>query len=184
MIIVVQMGGSGGGCSDDNNVIPGRGVQNQEGSNGYGNRGGFTRLNNKGGTGGGGAGEVGFDLDPSYGYGEANSVWSLLGRDGGNGVGSTIRTGSTQYYGGGGGGAQRVTSDDDVPVAGVGGKGGGGTGGSGNGTTGGTGGTGTVIIRMPTVNYALLGGVTGSPTIGTSGSDTILQFTGSGTLKV
>jgi len=159
-------GGSGGGCADDNLVIPGRGIQNQEGSNGYGNRGGYTRINNKGGAGGGGAGEVGFDIDPDYDYGAVNSTWYLLGRDGGNGVGSTIRTGSIQYYGGGGGGAQRTTSDTDVPGAGVGGKGGGGNGASANNTgssgsantggggggssssgNGGNGGSGIVVVR-------------------------------------
>jgi hypothetical protein len=160
-------GGSGGGCADDNDVIPGRGVQNQEGSNGYGNRGGYTHLNNKGGAGGGGAGEVGFDIDPDLDRSEANSTWTLLGRDGGNGVGSTIRTGSMQYYGGGGGGAERTTADTDVPGAGIGGKGGGGngagaegagsagsanTGGGGGGSSGGAfqggdGGSGIVVVR-------------------------------------
>ena len=159
-------GGSGGGCGDDNDILPGRGVQNQEGSNGYGNRGGYTRINNKGGSGGGGAGEVGFDVNPEYEYGETNTSWFLLGRDGGNGVGSTIRTGSMQHYGGGGGGAQRVTADAGVPGAGVGGKGGGGNGGIANGTgsagstntggggggsssssNGGNGGSGIVVVR-------------------------------------
>ena len=159
-------GGSGGGCSDDHYVIPGRGIQNQEGSNGYGNRGGYARINNKGGSGGGGAGEVGFDIDPDYDYGAANTTWFLLGRDGGNGVGSTIRTGTIQYYGGGGGGAQRTTADTDVPGAGIGGKGGGGNGASANGTgsagtdntggggggssstsNGGNGGSGIVVVR-------------------------------------
>jgi hypothetical protein len=157
-------GGSGGGCADYNDTIPGRGVQNQEGSNGYGNRGGFTRVDNSGGAGGGGAGEVGFDIDPDLDGGAANATWTLLGRDGGNGVGSTIRTGSTQYYGGGGGGARR--NSGAVPVAGVGGKGGGGngadtngtgsagsanTGGGGGGSSGnsegGDGGSGIVVVR-------------------------------------
>ena len=43
---------------------------------------------------------------------------------------------------------------------------------------GGAGGSGIVILRMPTLNYS--GTTTGSPTVTTSGSDTILQFTGSG----
>ena len=162
-------GGSGGGASDDNDVIPGRSVQNQEGSNGYGNRGGYTRINNTGGAGGGGAGEVGFDIDPDYDYGEANGSWTLLARDGGNGVGSTIRTGSIQYYGGGGGGAQRTATHSSGGTnhpAGVGGKGGGGNGASANGTgsagsantggggggssspsNGGNGGSGIVVVR-------------------------------------
>jgi hypothetical protein len=35
---------------------------------------------------------------------------------------------------------------------------------------------------MPTVNYELIQEVTGSPSVSTSGSDTILQFTGSGSI--
>ena len=160
-------GGSGGGCADDPNVIPGRSVQNQEGSNGYGNRGGYTRFNASAGSGGGGAGEPGYDCDPDRYLAEPNSTWLLLGRDGGSGVGSTIRTGSVQYYGGGGGGADRTTTPSDQPRAGIGGKGGGGNGGSANGTgsagsantggggggtssntsNGGNGGSGIVVVR-------------------------------------
>jgi hypothetical protein len=160
-------GGSGGGCADDPDVIPGRSVQNQEGTNGYGNRGGYTRFNASAGSGGGGAGEPGYDCDPDRFLADANTSWTALGRDGGNGVGSTIRTGSIQYYGGGGGGAQRTAAPTDQPGAGVGGKGGGGngasanntgsagsanTGGGGGGTShnsgnGGNGGSGIVVVR-------------------------------------
>ena len=41
--------------------------------------------------------------------------------------------------------------------------------------------SGVVILRIPTAVYT--GVVTGSPTVTTSGSDTILKFTGSGTYK-
>jgi len=160
-------GGSGGGCADDPHVIPGRSVQNQEGSNGYGNRGGYTRFNASAGSGGGGAGEPGYDCDPDRFLADANNSWTALGRDGGNGVGSTIRTGSIQYYGGGGGGAQRTTAPTDQPGPGVGGKGGGANGASANGTgstgsdntggggggtshnnsNGGNGGSGIVVVR-------------------------------------
>jgi hypothetical protein len=160
-------GGSGGGCADDAHVIPGRSVQNQEGTNGYGNRGGFTRFNASAGSGGGGAGEPGYDCDPDRFLADANNSWTALGRDGGNGVGSTIRTGSMEYYGGGGGGAQRTSAPTDQPGPGVGGKGGGGnggsannsgssgsanTGGGGGGTShnnsnGGNGGSGIVVVR-------------------------------------
>jgi hypothetical protein len=40
------------------------------------------------------------------------------------------------------------------------------------------GGSGVVILRMATSDYS--GTTTGSPTVTTSGSDTILTFTGSG----
>ena len=40
------------------------------------------------------------------------------------------------------------------------------------------GGTGVVILRVPTANYSTT--TTGSPTVTTSGTDTIIKFTGSG----
>jgi hypothetical protein len=43
---------------------------------------------------------------------------------------------------------------------------------------GGNGGSGVVILSLPTANYT--GTVTGSPTVTTSGSNTILTFTSSG----
>jgi hypothetical protein len=49
----------------------------------------------------------------------------------------------------------------------------------GGGGSGGTGGSGVVILRMPTANYS--GTTTGSPTVTTDGSDTILTYTSSGT---
>jgi hypothetical protein len=53
-----------------------------------------------------------------------------------------------------------------------------GNGSDGRARTTGNGGSGVVILRMPTSNYS--GTTTGSPTVTTSGSDTILKFTGSG----
>jgi hypothetical protein len=46
------------------------------------------------------------------------------------------------------------------------------------GTRSGSGGSGVVILRMATANYS--GTTTGSPTVTTSGSDTILTFNASG----
>ena len=59
--------------------------------------------------------------------------------------------------------------------AGAGGPGGGGAGGL---YTGGSGGSGVVILSVPTVNYT--GTTTGSPTVTTSGANTIIKFTASG----
>ena len=42
-----------------------------------------------------------------------------------------------------------------------------------------SGGSGVVIISVPTSSYT--GTTTGTPTVTTSGSDTIMKFTGSGT---
>ena len=65
--------------------------------------------------------------------------------------------------------------------------GGGGAGGGDGGPSasrwqGGQGGSGVIILRLATGDYS--GVTTGSPTVTTDGSDTILQFTGTGTLKV
>jgi hypothetical protein len=59
------------------------------------------------------------------------------------------------------------------------GGGGGGCGYDGNARLGGTGGKGVVILSVPTSRYS--GITTGSPTITTSGSNTIITFTDSGT---
>jgi hypothetical protein len=133
--------------------------------------------------GGGGAGAIG---------GSAN-LGTIAG-NGGNGTASSI-TGSSVTYAGGGGGELHSSSG----TVGTGGTGGGGTGGTaGNGSngtanlgggggggglpagtaTGGTGGKGVVILSLPTASYS--GTSTGSPTVTTSGSNTILKFTGSG----
>jgi hypothetical protein len=101
--------------------------------------------------------------------------------NGGSGVSTTI-SGSTIYYGGGGAGRSSVTS--------TGGAGGGGnsdtagtvnTGGGGGGTNFGSnfgGGSGIVILSVPSANYT--GITTGSPTITTNGSNTVMKFTASG----
>ena len=168
-------GGSGGGGSSQNysSAPPGAGTSGQGFSGGYGS--GTSGNANVGDGGGGGATAAG-------GAGNTN-----VGGNGGAGAGSTI-TGSLTYYGGGGGG--NVYSG----TPGTGGIGGGGNGvtststgnagtvntggGGGGGVPGGSGGSGVVIISVPTVNYT--GVTTGSPTVTTSGANTILKFTASG----
>jgi hypothetical protein len=116
---------------------------------------------------------------------------------GGNGISSTI-TGSTTYYGGGGGGGVEGAGSRGAGAttygggngsgavgspagsAGTANTGGGGGGGDGGNTTNGfAGGSGVVIISVPSSKYT--GTTTGSPTITTSGSNTIIKFTSSGT---
>jgi len=77
----------------------------------------------------------------------------------------------------GGGGAGSVGTSPGSPGQANTGGGGGATG-TGNS---GAGGSGVVIISVPTANYS--GTTTGSPTITTSGANTIIKFanTGSGT---
>jgi hypothetical protein len=171
-------GGSGGGGGQQSGA-GGAGTSNQ----GY--AGGSGIPTNGAGCGGGGAGAVG---------GQVPSGDLYSGGNGGNGLASSI-TGSSVTRGGGGGGSNHggVTTQ-----GGFGGTGGGGNGRylttsatAGSANTGGgagaksegvgtepSGGSGVVILRMPTANYS--GTTTGSPTVSTDGSDTILTFNASG----
>jgi hypothetical protein len=172
-------GGSGGGAGVQSNggtVIGASGTANQGFAGGNAEGGAYPAR--KGG-GGGGASAVG-----------GNATTAVAG-NGGNGVASTI-TGSSVTRAGGGGGSGQASNG----TAGSGGSGGGGagsvngggtsgtanTGGGGGGASafnnGGNGGSGIVILRMATAYYT--GTTTGSPSVTTSGSDTILTFTGSG----
>jgi hypothetical protein len=131
-----------------------------------------------GAGGGGGAGAVGGNYT-------ANG-----GGDGGAGLSSNI-TGATVYYAGGGGGGTfggtggaggngggGNSTNNTATANGTDGTGGGGGGSWNNATNAGAGGKGVVILSIPT---ASLGTYTGSPTVTTSGSNTILKFTGNGT---
>jgi len=183
-------GGGGGGQGDTNGKNGGSGGGGFEpGSPGSGNTPSTSpsQGNNGGATGqtmgGGGAGAVG---------GSATSVDPPYGAPGGNGTASSI-TGSSVTYAGGGGSGGRPSA----PTGGTGGGGNGGTyapnslptngtantGGGGGGigyagSNGGNGGSGVCILSVPTAKYS--GTTTGSPTVTTSGSNTIIKFTGSG----
>jgi hypothetical protein len=176
--------GGGGGSSGQTNTTGGAG-NTPNTSPSQGNSGGNgTIANGEPSGGGGGSGAVG-----------GNSSGSVAG-SGGNGTASSI-TGSSVTRAGGGGGCGRT---DQGSTAGSGGSGGGGNGtntnsagGAGSANTGsggggggyngafgdgGAGGKGVVILSMLTTKYS--GTSTGSPTVTTSGSNTILQFNGSG----
>jgi len=144
---------SGGGNGGSGGGYGGSGTANQGFNGGSG-----------GNTGGGGAGEAGST--------DASS-------DGGDGLSSSI-TGSSVARGGGGagsgtGGTGGGGNDGDDGVANTGGGGG-----RWNGVEpdSGAGGSGVVILRLLTSQYS--GTTTGSPTVTTSGSDTILVFNASG----
>lgn len=180
-----ENGGSGGGgagrAATETNTPGRRSVF----SGGYGGQ-GFSVSGGSGVSGGGGGGSGG------NGYWGSGSGSSGVGGVGGDGAVSDI-TGTQTYYGGGGGGGSRTTGG-----AGGNGGGGGGRSGNGNGTnatantgggggggsnsgatfTGGNGGSGVVILRILTTNYSST--TTGSPTVTTDGSYTVLTFTSSG----
>lgn len=157
-------GGSGGGGNDGQ--TGGAATQPTSTYGGFGNAGGSYH------GGGGGAGVGGTNGTNSPGANAGN---------GGTGKESSI-TGTAAYYAGGGGGI------GDGSNLGTGGAGGGGDAAYGSGTanTGGGGGapyggggSGVIIISVPTANYS--GTTTGSPTVTTNGSFTVMKFTSSGT---
>jgi hypothetical protein len=175
-------GGAGGGASNGGST-GGSGTANQ------GFDGGATPGATSGGSGGGGASANGSN---------APTGTTVAGGAGGNGLASSI-TGSSVTRAGGGGGGARYDSGG-TSSGGTGGSGGGGAGGdstaagnAGSANTGGgaggggyngssqsgaTGGSGVVILRMATADYS--GTTTGSPTVSTSGTDTILVYNGDG----
>ena len=103
---------------------------------------------------------------------------SVLYFGGGGGGGSEQNTAGSGGLGGAGAGSNS-TAAGTAGTANTGGGGGGGGNPSGSdGGTGGAGGSGLVILRMPTASYS--GTTTGSPTVLTSGTDTILLFKSSG----
>jgi hypothetical protein len=195
-----SLGGGGGGS-----LPPAGPLAGVSGGSGGGGAGSPTA----GGAGGAGtsgqgfAGATGASASPYSGGGGGGSsavggVQSgTVGGVGGAGTSSTI-TGSAVTYAGGGGGCP---TSGGAYTGGAGGSGGGGagggagavgtagtvnTGGGGGGgsnassaeAAGGAGGSGVVILSVPTANYT--GTVTGSPTVTTSGSNTIIKFTASG----
>ena len=166
-------GGSGGG-GGYNGVAGGAGTANQ-GYAGASGGGGATPPYRAGG--GGGAGSAGTQGGPSSGNGGNGLASSITGssvtRAGGGGGGSNGTAGTGGTGGGGNGGTSGGTAATNGTVNT--GSGGGGAGGA---DVGGSGGKGVVILRMPTANYS--GTTTGSPTVTTSGADTILVFNDSG----
>jgi len=167
-------GGSGGGGAGNGNISKGNGTANQGNNGGNGSGGNYYHA----AGGGGGAANAG----------GAGNIAGPPGT-GGNGVASTITGSSVDRAGGGAGGQQTGSPGGNVS----GGNGGGGAGNNSSGSdgtvntgggagggehSGGQGGSGVVILRLPTSNYS--GTTTGSPTVTTSGSDTVIQFNSSG----
>ena len=203
--ITATVGGGGGGSAN----YPTAGNGASGGSGGGGSPGTANGTGGSGTSGQGFAGGTSATDGSSYGIGGGGGGSSAVGSNatasgpagsGGAGTASSI-TGSSVSYAGGGGGAgdNRATNKN----GGSGGSGGGGAGGNGvtgqNTGTAGTantgggggagayfsgasagaaGGSGVVILSVPTTFYS--GTTTGSPTITTSGTNTIIKFTASG----
>jgi len=174
-------GGSGGGA--------GRGAgAGGSGTSGQGNTGGSgsNGVAPYPSGGGGGAGAVGGNGSSSVsGNGGTGSASSITGSSvtyagGGGGSGYNPQGNTTAGTGGSGGGGNGVSSDTNGGngTANLGG-GGGGTASDWASSVGGNGGSGVVILSIPTASYS--GATTGSPTVTTSGLNTILSYTASGT---
>ena len=194
---VTTVGGGGGGYYAGTGTITG-------GSGGSGGGGGAHGVSNTspGGSGTSGQGFAGGSGGGPSGYGAgggggASAVGTngsnTLAGGGGAGTASSITGSSLTYAGGGGGGSLSGTqgaggaggggNGSNTTLAGSAGTantGGGGGGGADAGTyvNGYAGGSGVVILSVPTVYYS--GTTTGSPTVTTSGSNTIIKFTASG----
>jgi len=185
-------GGSGGGGDGSANITTGGSGTSGQGNAGGGN-GAFTASPFPGG-GGGGAGAVGATASSSTvsGNGGIGSTTTLITTaqatsasvgqvsggslyfSGGGGAGFFSSGGSTAGTGGlGGGGAGSKTGNGTSASANTGGGGGGGL-----QRIAGNGGSGCVLISVPTANYS--GTTTGSPTVVTNGSNTVMIFKASG----
>ena len=155
-------GGSGGGAGGNDGNTP-RGVggagNTPSTSPSQGNSGGTVTGASGYGAGGGGAG------------GSAPNSNGTSPQPGGIGSANSI-TGSSVTYSAGGGAGNFAPGSNGTANTGNGGQG------SGQANAGGSGGKGVVILSMLTTKYT--GTTTGSPTVTTSGSNTILQFNGSG----
>ena len=187
-------GGSGGGGGRDNVNAGGSGntpstSPSQGAAGGNGNSGGY----GVGGSGGGGgaSGTAGTN-------GRGPTAPATRGMDGGAGTAISITGSSVSFAGGGASGSNLDPPTSPVSPAPAGGAGGGGNGntaangqgtngtanfgGGGGGSDAGqatSGGSGVVILSMLTSKYS--GTVGGSPTVTTSGTKTIVKFTGTGT---
>ena len=171
---VGNTGGSGGGGASGAFQGLGGAGNTPSTSPSQGNNGGQGQLNSMGG-GGGGASVVGGSAGGAGGNGTSNSITGAAVTYAGGGGGCNYPSGTTA--GGTGGGGAGSYNSGSPGTNGLGGGGGGSE--RGASTAGGIGGSGVVIIRVATSDYS--GTTSGSPTITTDGSDTVISFAATGT---
>lgn len=159
-------GSGGGGGSQDPPSFSSIGHAGTPGQ-GYAGANGIGAPNYRGGGGGGASGAA------TNQNGAAGLDWQALGTyyGGGGGAGANSGPGSGGT-GGGGAGTGLATATSGTANTG------GGGGSASAGGSGGSGGSGVVVLLVPTINYS--GVTTGSPTVTTSGANTIIKFTASG----
>lgn len=181
---LTSSGGGGGGASSGN-ASAGTKAEGLDGGSGGGSASNYLSTAYSGGSGtagqgyDGGAGSNGGSGGASGGGGAGGAgsgPRTTLG-GGGNALEVNIVGGSGNNYAAGGAVAQASSQTDATVNSG--------NGGdstkipSGQSYTSANGGSGVVILRIPTTNYT--GTTTGSPTVTTDGSYTILKYTQSGT---
>lgn len=164
-VLSASNGGSGGGGAGQASGIfgvGGSGLSGIDGGSGEGNSGTSARS----GGGGGGAG------------GKGSDGTSGAGGTGGSGIASTISGSSVTYAAGGTGGFSGSPGNGSAGTTNRGNGGNGGASATSTANTGGNGGSGIVIIRFPTAAITVSDSTGATQT--TSGSDTILTWTSSG----
>ena len=171
-------GGGGGGGDSAPSTSGGSGTTGQGNSGGTGYAAGSSPGAGGGGGKGGSGGNGSANTGGNGGSGTASSITgSSVTRAGGGGGGANSTAGSGGSGGGGNGAAGNPSGTPTSGTANT-GSGGGGLGGFGTSNTSGSGGSGVVILKVLTSDYT--GTTTGSPTVTTSGSYTIMQFNSSG----
>ena len=180
---ITSIGGGGGGHTTS-------GPRTPDGGSGGGHSNNWTDGTRSGGTGtscqgyNGGGGTAIYGQDAGGGGGGASAAGTDRGSgtagNGGNGLAVSI-TGTSITYAGGGAGANASGPTFGTSGTGYDQPGGGGPvisdgAGSRDSTAGQD---GVVILRVPTANYT--GTTTGSPTVTTDGSHTVIKFTSTGT---
>lgn len=171
-------GGGGGGGDSAPSTSGGSGTTGQGNSGGTGYAAGSSPGAGGGGGKGGSGGNGSANTGGNGGAGTASSITgSSVTRAGGGGGGANSTAGSGGSGGGGNGAAGNPSGTPTSGTANT-GSGGGGLGGFGTSNTSGSGGSGVVILKVLTSDYT--GTTTGSPTVTTSGSYTIMQFNSSG----
>ena len=184
---ITTVGGGGGGVGQQADP----GVSGATGGSGGGGANSASSGGTPGGSGGSGTANQGFsggsahayDSDPTLQSGGGGGSGGAGGNGtsaGGSGPGlNSAITGSTVARAGGGVGGTFNNVAGTVNLAGTAeGADAAANSGSGGGSDDGNGGSGVVILRVPTANYS--SSVTGSPTVTTDGTDTIMVFNGSG----
>ncbi len=176
-------GGSGGGGAGGSGSGSGG-----SGTAGQGNAGGSGSGNNGGG--GGGAGAAGQNATGSGANGGIGLTTTIINTTNAQAASIGQVSGSNLYFSGGGGGDNRTvfgsgglgggTNAAASPIdAAANTGGGGGSAFNGSPTRGASGGSGVIILKMATSNYS--GNTTGSPSVYTESTNTILVFKSSGT---